>query len=80
MIEMNRYGVRVRRIIDQGQPLHNVSLNRVRKVVNCIRAIRQAKIDDCRGLRLIGCVAPKQIRSMQVVVRPQRSERRNQRQ
>ena len=67
---MNRYRIGMRRIVDQRQPLHNVSLDRMRKIVHCIRAIRQTEIDDCRGLRFVGCVAPKQIRSMQVIVCP----------
>ena len=49
------------------------------QIVNRIGAVGEAEIDNRRGLRIFACIAPEQIRRVQVVVRPQRRERWQQR-
>jgi hypothetical protein len=79
MIECTGTFLRVCRIFDQRKPLHDVALDGVGKIVHGIGAVGEAKVDDRRGLRIVACIAPKQIRSMQIVVRPQRLQRGKQR-
>ena len=79
MIEVHRHRVGLIGILNQNQPLHDVSLDGMRQIVHRVGTIRQSKVDDRCRTRVVARIAPQKIRRMQIVVRPQRSEFREQR-
>jgi hypothetical protein len=70
MIEVQGHVFRVCGIVNEHEPLHDVALDGVGKVVYGIGPVGEAEIDDCRGLCVVSRIGPKEIRCVQIVVGP----------
>ena len=80
MVEMHWNYFRVVSIPTQRNPLHNVSFNRVSKIVHGASPIGKPEVNHRGNLGFVAPIAPQQIRSVQIVVRPPRRQLRQQRQ
>ena len=61
MIEMHGHVVRMRRVVHQRKPFHDVALDGVCEVVHCIGAVGQAEVNDGGGLRVVACSSQKRL-------------------
>ena len=81
MVEVDGHSVRVRGIVHEREPLDDVALDGVGDVVDGVGAVGEAEVDDGRGARArIGSrIAPEEIGGVEIVVSPERRERRQER-
>src|ERR1017187_10558909 len=76
IIKMYSNAFNLFRIIHQREPLNDVALNGLRKVMYGIGAVCEPKINNCSCPGVDTRIAPEKIGSMQVVMCPKRLERR----
>ena len=78
VVEMDGHVVRVRRIVDEGEPLDDVALDGVGDVVHRVGAVGEAEVDDGGDVGgEVGAgprIAPEKVGSVEVVVCPKRGE------
>ncbi len=79
MIEVHWHGFRMFRRSHEGEPLHDAALDGMRQVVDGVCPVGQAEVNDCGSLSVIAPIAPEEIGGMQIVVRPKRFQRRQER-
>ena len=70
MVKVDGDILRVGQFMGESKPLHNVAFDGVGQVMYRVGAVGEAKVDDRCCCCIVAGIAPKQIRSMQIIMSP----------